>query len=182
MITIVKFNQRQNEKIFALLDTLSDQQRKADMKGLHNGSMHGAMDRILDTEIFTLNIMCSAETVDIPTLAAPYVTPPPPGAMPGPAQHDGPPPEGSEPPPMEHDFSIKFPDYAALKQAFAAVDQAYVTAYETMGPADLDTDSAVPHSEVLKAMFMGGLMRGQVTQMLNEAGIHSDLIAGPLLG
>ena len=182
-ILIAQFNQRQNQKIFELLDQLSDAQRKADMKGLHNGSMHGAMDRILDTEIFTLNIMCGAKSVDIPKLAAPYVVAPDPNHMPGAHGAGEMPPEGAPAPaPVVHDFSIKFENYEDLKRAFETVDRVYVEIYKTMDDSDLTTDGPVPHSEMLKAMFMGNLMRGQVTQLLNECGIHSDLIAGPLLG
>lgn len=182
-ILIAEFNQRQNQKIFELLDQITDTQRKADMKGLHNGSMHGAMDRILDTEIFTLSIMCGAKSVDIPKLAAPYVIAPTQNHIPAPyGQGEAAPNNSPAPAPIVHDFSIKFENYENLKKAFETVDRVYVEIYKEMDDADLAADGPVPHSEMLKAMFMGNLMRGQITQMLNECGIHSDLIAGPLLG
>ena len=58
MIVIAKFNQLQNQKLFALLDGLTDQQRKADVKTNYTlGSIHGALDRMAGTLSMSLGML-----------------------------------------------------------------------------------------------------------------------------
>lgn len=58
MIVIAKFNQLQNQKLFALLDTLTDEQRKANVGTNYTfGSIHGALDRMAGTLGMSLNML-----------------------------------------------------------------------------------------------------------------------------
>ncbi|MDD6237847.1 MAG: hypothetical protein PUA87_00180 [Oscillospiraceae bacterium] len=58
MIVIAKFNQLQNRKLLALLDGLTDEQRKKDVGTNYTfGSIHGALDRMAGTLAMSLNML-----------------------------------------------------------------------------------------------------------------------------
>lgn len=153
MIVIAKFNQLQNQKLFALLDTLTDEQRKANVGTNYTfGSIHGALDRMAGTLGMSLNMLKDE----------------------GPGGPGGP---GAEP----EKYDIE--DYAALKAKVLETDAGYVAGFEAISEEKCVAGPGVPlYDMVMKGMFIANFVRGAICQALKaEYGISSDLISGALL-
>ena len=194
MIVIAKFNQLQNQKLFRLLDGLTDEQRKADVKTNYTlGSIHGALDRMAGTLAMSLN-MLSDNGPDMGGPGGPggmpMGGPGGPGGMPmgGPGGPGGMPMGGPGGPggPGGHDMgSAKYDveDYEALKKKITETDAAYVAGFEAISEEKCVASPGVPlYDMVMKGMFISNFVRGAVCQVLKaEYGIDSDLISGALL-
>lgn len=153
MIVIAKFNQLQNRKLLALLDGLTDEQRKKDVGTNYTfGSIHGALDRMAGTLAMSLNML----------------------------KDDGPGgPGGPDAGTAKYDME----DYEALKAKVLETGAAYVAGFEAISEEKCVAGPGVPlYDMVMKGMFIANFVRGAVCQALKaEYGISSDLISGALL-
>ena len=159
MIVIAKFNQLQNRKLLALLDGLTDEQRKKDVGTNYTfGSIHGALDRMAGTLAMSLNMLKDDG----------------PGGPGGPTG-----PGGPDAGTAKYDME----DYEALKAKILETDAAYIAGFEAISEEKCVAGPGVPlYDMVMKGMFIANFVRGAVCQALKaEYGISSDLISGALL-
>lgn len=164
LIVFAQFEQFQNRKLFRILDTLTDEQRKTNRSmGYTGGSIHGALDRIAGTLGMGAKMLTEA-----------------PG-QPGPGRPGDPGEPGGPGGPAERPTSYDEDNYEVLKGKIAEIDQAYLDGFQAITEERCMGGGIPLYDMCMKGFLVATSARGAISQVLAEMGVECDLIFGALL-